>query len=696
MIWQNKTEDRLQELFASAPVVKKGKIEYINMAISFDIESTSYIDSAGEKCGIMYVWAMCIDGYYFTGRTWSEWLDLLKKLTAVLKVSPTRHMLIFIHNLGFEMQWIKEFFGWSKILANRILKPITAITTSGIEFRCSYLLSGYSLGTLADIYLHNRVKKLTGDLDYTLKRHSETRLTRKEYQYLYNDVRIVYEYINLKMSEEKNIAFIPNTKTGYIRRMIKYNCIGGPPVRGMRRSTQERNYSALMRYLTINSEDEYRQLESGFQGGYTHTSCWNEGKVFKDCASFDLSSAYPTMMISQMYPMSPARIVHPKSMEEVNGYLNKFCCLFDVEFIGLKASIIYEHYISASKCILEGHYILDNGRIVEADSATTTITNLDFDIIRDTYTWEHIKIGRFRVYNPGYLPTPLVKTILELYKVKTELKGVVGREAEYQAAKENINSVFGATCMKVQHPDYTIENGEWKTIEPQLADVLDKYNRSWNRTLFFPWALWITGWTRWHLWKYGIMKFGCDYYYSDTDSCKVGNYNTPEHKRAIKEYNDKITEDIRKALAFHGIPFEWSRPKTIKGERKPLGIFEFEGACEFKALRAKCYMVKKNNKYNITVSGLAKTRVVPYLHKEYGAELFDVFKDGLYIPKGATGKMTHTYIDERRSGWFIDYQGNRGEYDERSGVYLEASDYHLGMDDEWLDWILEVQYYGEY
>ena len=147
---------------------------------------------------------------------------------------------------------------------------------TGIEFRCSYLLSGYSLKTLANVYLIGRVKKLTGDIDYSLVRHSKTPLTYREYHYIYNDVRIVYEYINDKIKSGEDISHIPNTKTGYVRHLLKLRCIGGNPVRHLRMDYHHKQYRLLISRLTISGAKEYNLMQHAFQGGFTHCSCVNE------------------------------------------------------------------------------------------------------------------------------------------------------------------------------------------------------------------------------------------------------------------------------------------------------------------------------------------------------------------------------------------------------------------------------------
>ena len=202
-----------------------------------------------------------------------------------------------------------------------------------------------------------------------------------------------------------------------------------------------------------------------------------------------------------------------------------------------------------------------------------------------------------------------------------------------------------------------------------------------------------TALARRNLWFGGILQFGVDNIYSDTDSCKVKNYNSPKNRKAIKDYNRYITNMLKRACDFHGIPYSALKPKTIKGEPKPLGVWDFEGVCSLKALRSKCYMTKKNGKYNITVSGLAKGKTVKYLHKKYGNDLFKVFNNKLYIPKGHTGKQTHTYIDEHIEGDVIDYKGIKGHYNEMSAIHMEPSDYHLELTPEYLLFLLEVTGY---
>ena len=146
-------------------------------------------------------------------------------------------------------------------------------------------------------------------------------------------------------------------------------------------------------------------------------------------------------------------------------------------------------------------------------------------------------------------------------------------------------------------------------------------------------------------------------------------------------------------MDFHGFDYELFQPLTIKGERKILGLWDFDGYYKkFRTLGAKRYMVQKENgEYSLTVSGVNKKYAIPYLLKRYGDKIMDEFQDGLIIPPEYTGKNIHTYIDEETSGTVIDYLGNESEYYELSSIHLEESGYELSLSREFIDYLLGIK-----
>ena len=144
------TADYLDSLDIQLVKDGKTKCEYLNIESAFDIETTSTIYN-GEKSAFMYVWMFGI-GYgndVFYGRTWEEFLSLCDLLGAYFDLHENKRLITYVHNLGYEFQFMRKLFNWDGVFSINERKPIKALTDIGIEFRCSYILSGYSLASLA-------------------------------------------------------------------------------------------------------------------------------------------------------------------------------------------------------------------------------------------------------------------------------------------------------------------------------------------------------------------------------------------------------------------------------------------------------------------------------------------------------------------------------------------------------------------
>ena len=86
----------------------------------------------------MYVWQLGLNGYVIVGRTWGEFQETINTITATLQLNEKKRLMIFVHNLSYEFQFICKRFNWFKVFAIDLRTPIYAITDSFIEFRCSY------------------------------------------------------------------------------------------------------------------------------------------------------------------------------------------------------------------------------------------------------------------------------------------------------------------------------------------------------------------------------------------------------------------------------------------------------------------------------------------------------------------------------------------------------------------------------
>lgn len=691
----NDLDDILNEAKENGTCISNTEIEYENTIFAFDIETSSFTDKPtkddpNDKRGIMYIWQLAINGRVIIGRTWNEFLYTMNKISEFFCLHKKHRALIWVHNLSFEFQWIRKLFTWYKVFAVDNRKPIYGITENGFEFRCSYILTNYSLAKLGEQLHKYKVSKMVGDLDYSLIRTPLTPLTDKELQYCINDVLVVSAYIKEQCEIEKYICRIPYTATGYCRRYVRHNCLykGGKK----HKEEQYNKYHSLMLSMQIQDVEEYKQLKRAFQGGFTHACCDYSGYTLENVDSIDFTSSYPYALLSEQYPMSSGKIVQIRSEEELNYYLKYYCCVFDIEMHDVEPRFKKENYISVSKCFQHVGAVLNNGRVYRADVLSMTITNIDYEIIRATYKLGRCKIWNFRIYKKGYLPKEIIESIIKLYQDKTTLKGVEGKEVEYQNGKALLNAIYGMLVMDIikDQNKYTNDN-EWFIEAANAEKELKRYNNSRRRFNYFAWGIFCTSYARKNLWG-GIIEFGNKehYLYSDTDSIKC--LHIEEHFDYIRKYNQSCETKLKAMCKYHGIDYSQLLPKTIKGEVKPLGVWDWETKDNpyqmFRTLGAKRYMVLQGNKLSITVSGVNKKTAVPYLLEEHTPEeCFDLFNEGLIIPAEHTGKLTHYYIDKRYKGTVTDYQGVKYKYDEQTAIYLEGAEYNFDISAEYINFL---------
>lgn len=656
---------------------------YYNVSCAFDIETTSCIIN-DEKCAFMYIWMLGLDGFCVIGRTWDEFITAIDKISEYCGLGDNVYLPIYVHNLSYEFQFIKDRFKWTKVFALDTRKVNYCRTDNGIEFRCSYQLSGYSLETVGRNLQKYKVNKMVGDLDYKKIRTKDTFINDEELKYCIHDVLVVMAYIQECIDKEGMITNIPLTKTGYVRRYVKRKCLGTSKHRNER-------YRKFIHSMTLEPE-EYKQLRRAFQGGFTHANVMHSGVTVSDVDSYDFTSSYPAVMLTEKFPMSKGELIELHSKEEFEKNIQLYCCLFDATFVNIRSKELFEDYISRSHCSNVIGETLNNGRVVEAQALTTTITEQDFMIIKRMYEWDDMLIGNFRRYKKGYLPKEFMDAILTLYEDKTQLKDVDGKEAEYMHAKENLNSLYGMTVTDIVRDEIYYENHEWLSEKPDLEESIDKYNNSRARFMFYPWGVWVTAYARVNLWT-GIIAVSNDYVYSDTDSLKM--LHGEKHKEYIETYNTMITKKLIQAMQHHNFPINRTKPKTIDGIPKPIGVWDYEGHyIKFKTLGAKRYLwLDSKKRMQMTVAGLSKKTGLKYLQfaEDSRISVFDKFNNKMFIPKGWTGKMLHTYIDEPTTGTVTDYQGNVTRFKELSSVYMEDAEYTLSIGVQYANYIMGIR-----
>jgi len=715
-------------------IIRHKNKEYINIPATLDIETSStYVNN--EKFATMYLWGLGVNGSTIVGRTWKQLHEVRDALVDYFNLSDKRILYIFIHNLGYEFQWLRRRVIWTEkngtkdIFAIKERRPIYA-RTRGFELRCSYILSNYALSYIgAELLKKYPVQKAVGDLDYTLTRHYLTPLTDTEIWYQVKDCQVVMSYIQEKIEQDGNILEIPLTNTGYVRNYCRDWCFGANDSESTRRK-QAAKYHEVMHSLSLTSEKEYDQNKAAFAGGFVHAGAKYSGKTLHGVGSKDEASAYPAAMVSDYFPMTRGIYVGDIDYSQLGTYLSHYCCLFTVVIHDVTPKFMYEHYISFSHCAyISDDYVTNNGRVASAECLMTTVTELDWAIITRCYDFdeERVKIKGLRVYQKDYLPRSMIMAILNLYHNKTALKGVEGKETEYMVSKNMTNASFGMAVTAIVRPEIVYAQ-EWGTEEINKIEQLVGYNNNYNRFLFYPWGVWVTAHARYNLWQ-AIFEAGEDYVYADTDSCKL--LNMEKHQKFFDDYNTNMKLKLMKMCVHYDIPIAMCHPKTKKGVEKWIGVWEDDAYyTTFRTIGAKRYMYEEDDMLSFTISGVNKKYGVPYLLSRYTEltsesdydlfklayspdsrlekeskeamqkvkelhrsgklhydEIFNHFNEGLYFPPGFTGKQTITYIDKPTVANVIDYLGNTAMCIEYSSIHMEPQDYYLSRTAEYIEFL---------
>lgn len=641
------------------------KLTYLNEAVTFDIETTSYTLGYYKTCW-MYCWQFYFHGEVYMGRSWDEFRWFLDKIAE--HYAPVI-VPVYVHNLAFEFSFMRKFLEFTDVFCVRELTPVRA-RYRNIEFRDSLVLSGLPLAKLG-----TKTKKLVGDLDYGLIRTEVTPLTAQEISYCVNDVVVLKEYIEQKLTED-TMATIPMTRTGYVRRDVKKR-MKGCRIRDSLKLTYE----------------QYSRFEQLFAGGFTHAGADTCGMRLYNVRSLDITSSYPTVMVCEKFPMTGFRECPPERYEWA---LKKKCCIFKlrIENVACRESSP-DCIISASKCLtLDPHAILSNGRVDFADFLEIMCNEVDYRWYRRCYDGE-FSISEMEIADPGYLPKPFVEAVLYYYSEKTKFKGVIGKEDWYRLMKECINALYGMAATKPLKPPVGFEDGEWKSAEEiwcedadgdvslgervYYENAIENYNDDVTRCIYYPWAAWVTSYARQNLFQL-MWKCGTDWHYSDTDSLKISNYFN--HKKQFDDYNRHIVARIREVLTRRKIDPMLACPKDPSGTARPLGVFTDEGNYfEFKTLGAKRYLSENIDGIEATVAGAPKKPLTKYLSSKNSP--FAEFHDQLVVPKEKSGKQMCTHVKEDWEGMVTDYTGRTHYVFTHGGVHLEPMEVTLSLSDEY-------------
>ena len=655
----------------------KNRIYYYNLPCAFDIETTNITNDPKNRMAFPYHMQLMIKDVFITCRTIEQLGQVFSDIQQKYGLGGKKRLIMYVHNLSFEFQYIRCYFHFCDCMSKSQRQVFKVFFDQfGIEMRDSCVLSGMNLAKTAENLTwpeHSSIRKLKGDLDYSLIRFPSTRLTDAERGYCFNDVKIICCYIEEQIDMYGGkITNIPLTNTGRVRRHVRNACFHKVP--DEKTGKKFSPYKRMIRRLTLDP-CEYGYLKGAFLGGYTHANAMYSTKVLKDVHSIDFTSSYPTVMMSEQYPMSKGKWIDDlniTSYDDFVKFLNDRLAVVDVELWNIETKPeVPDDYLSDSRARKKQDVEQNNGRIHKASYINVLLTNIDLEMVVKSYSFTSIKINSGWFYYKDYLPKEIIECVLEFYWDKTTLKGIKGQEAEYLLKKGMLNSLYGMCVTDIckDKENCTFENG-WTTDKADIDAEIDKYNNDPNRFLSYAWGVFITAYARRNLFT-GIMSMGKDYVYCDTDSIKFLNMDA--HKAYIEDYNSSIIRKCTECLEYWDLDPAMLAPKNQKGEVKQIGIWDYEGRYDyFKTLGCKRYLTYKDGEFDLTCAGLPTKAGLNSLLADGTdvQQVFNKFNQEFEIPAPDAGKLGHAYVDNSFEYSGIDKDGNYDRITYRSCCVL--------------------------
>ena len=450
------------------------------------------------------------------------------------------------------------------------------------------------------------------------------------------------------------------------------------------------NTTRKLRYACRKFDKIYKMEQSEYQGGFTHANKKYLGRFLNNVKSFDLTSAYPSVILVKRFVLEYNKectfrndihdIWHmsPYYKKRNYGYIMK------VKFTNLRTkynistlsyskceSIIWDknNKIKYSQDNMDtSHEYIDNGRILKCHECVMTISDIDYDNINMMYEYDDMYIEEAFAGLYTNLPTTVIIATAKFYEAKSKLKKIkkdienhvekkdglyteedlIKAEQDLKYAKQLLNSIYGVTAMdywKYEEDDYNEEDGFIKFSEDLK-----------NKRLPYSFAIagQITAYVRQQIFN-AILKIGPDsFVYADTDSIKFLISKCSNYEKIFDKINHKMKRELGKALAKYNDEFKHCGIDLNNWSELP-NQFDDDGTYKhFKTLGAKRYIVIKevidkktgkcNEKFECTCAGVPKKDLAKELQRfgNNAKDWFKAFNKGLTVVD--TSKKMSMYV----------------------------------------------------
>lgn len=682
---------------------KIGTTGYLPLNCSIDTEVTTVGGLAAP-----YIYTVCLnvtyeDVFFIYHFRYAYQINLFFRLVHVKyetgwneEKTLCRKLICFCHNLSYDFYFMRKdldikkrngnFFAKDKNHCNR------AETIYDIELRDTKELTNCSLEELSEQYTrHKKIK----DLDYTKPRHTHTPLSEEELRYINDDVIILCEFEDIffdKWCLPNRPLPITNTSR-LLSRIMATAIADGYSIKETRKLQPD--------VATLKVEQQYLM-----RGGLVGSNPLYRNEVVPVYMR-DVTSSYPSVMLTKYFPMSAFREVdisrdswyYNDEPEDLKQLLATKCVKLHIIYYDLHAKT--EHcYELKRKCVQYQPYDNDttedlvDGHIYKCEAVEVIQTELDYEAYKLFYNYSLATIDSVEVADRGLLPGFFRKCIADDYSKKGHLKAE-GKKGtpEYNLAKLDVNTYFGATCKGLYISSVKYKKGDW--VVEQASDGALKKDLE-NRILSYYWGVWTSAHARVKLAKmlFKVIDCGGVVIYYDTDSLKY----IPSDDGMTEQIFETENLIVRNANQTAGLTDEVFYGDLGKGlgewdveisdfEDKPLQVF-------FKTIGPKRYLYhqyegewfwnkksrsweKKDIGWHLCVSGLAKLA-----EKYLPEDPFNFFDEyGFDFEVEELERLITVYHPEEYDVTITDEYGTTETIHCKCGITLKKPNKHVSQND---------------
>ena len=614
---------------------------------AFDTE-TSTITMDGNQIAFMYVWQMAVENEAFYGRTWSEFKRCLQKMKNEMHLAVDYKLIVYVHNLKYDFGFYKKEVNLdgSDFVARSRRTVLKHIMDDCFEVRDSAVYTEEPLEHMGE---EIGIPKMKG-YDYSRIRHALTPLTPEELEYCEHDVLILTKYFRLE-AEKLNCSIykLALTATQKIKRGINEE---------FARESRMYQNMIMSRQLKDNDHDNHvlDVLKHAFFGAFNYSSQLIRGITQDNVAGIDISACYGAQCLLHPYPVGKfAPIELPESTDDLKNnprYAGKAMLItFAAKDVSAKYADIGFLPINIHNYWQRPASDINNvasKRVLTAAKLEMTLTDVDFRLFLEFYSYSAIKFVSIMASEYGDMPPYMIRSIekthrkkLEIQKRNNELKKIrplkLSEQLEYIHAKTGVSRIYGILVQDPIRDLYT-----WDSEINDIKKDGEQKNKSQFQPVLYQWGVWVVAWARYEILRLLLKLSGTGKkfdelktLYSDTDSLYF-KFSESDIE-IVKAYNDMINAKISKVAKKYRL-----MPEALTG----IGTLKITYYQQFKTTGIKQYCYIQDDVFDYRCAGLTRP---DYQYDDNNNQLFNA--DGTPVNNGMTFFDNFASNDERMAAF---------------------------------------------